>query len=49
MSRLKRFFPFWFVTLLITLILCAVVWIYGPSLSIFGAKHLQWLWCVCWS
>ncbi|KZL27846.1 type VI secretion system membrane subunit TssM [Pseudovibrio sp. WM33] len=38
MKKLKRFFPFWFVTLLITLILCAVIWIYGPSLSIFGAK-----------
>ncbi len=40
MSKIKRFFPFWFVTLLITLLLCAVIWIYGPSLKISGATPL---------
>lgn len=38
MKKIKRFFPFGLVTLIITLILCTVVWIYGPNLSIFGTK-----------
>ncbi|KZL12564.1 hypothetical protein PsAD2_03870 [Pseudovibrio axinellae] len=41
MTNVRRFFPFWFVTLLITLVVCAIVWFFGPRLSLLGVKPLD--------